>query len=106
MPDMKRIILPIMGMMVFLAGCQSSSDEVITQQPDKADMCVGENCAIMRYESPNGRDLVLETSKHIIEIQAPADVPYSYYVWTGGKDVSQDPDLIIEDGKSMVLVEE
>ena len=91
---------------MLLAGCQSSSEKVITEQSDYTETCAGAGCAIVRYESPNGKDLVLETSKHVIEIQASADVPYSYYVWAGGKDTTQNPDLIIEDGKSMVLVEE
>ena len=102
---MKRIILPLMGMMVILAGCQSSSNEVVDQS-NIVDSCIGANCAVVRYASPNGNDLVLETAKHVIEIQAPADVPYSYYVWAGDKNMSDNPDLIVEDGKSMVLVEE
>ena len=105
MQGMKKIILPLTGAMMILAGCQSSSNDVIEQQ-NIADSCVGANCAVVRYASPNGNDLVLETAKHVIEIQAPADVPYSYYVWAGDKKVSDDPDLIVEDGKSMVLVEE
>lgn len=103
---MKQIILPMMGLMMILAGCQSSSDDVYTEQPNIANACAGANCAVVRYASPNGNDLVLETDKHIIEIQAPTDTPYSYYVWAGDKDVADDPDLIVEDGKSMVLIEE
>lgn len=102
---MKKIILPLAGMMMILAGCRSSSTEVIEQQ-NIADSCDGVQCTVVQYASPNGNDLVLETAKHVIEIQAPADVPYSYYVWAGDKKVSDDPDLIIQDGKSMVLVEE
>jgi hypothetical protein len=101
---MKKLILPLAGMMI-LAGCRSSSNEIIEEQ-NIPDSCTGTNCTVVRVESPNGNDLVLETDRHIIEIQAPADIPYSYYVWTGDKKVSDDPDLIVEDGKSMVLVEE
>lgn len=104
-PSMKKIILPLMGAMVILAGCQSSSNEIV-EQPNIADSCVGTNCAVVRYSTPNGNDLVLETAKHIIEIQAPTNVPYSYYVWAGDKTTADDPDLVVEDGKSMVLVEE
>ena len=95
----------MMGAMVILAGCQSSSNEVVNQS-NIADSCIGTDCSVVRYASPNGNDLVVETAKHVIEIQAPADVPYSYYVWSGEKSVTDDPDLIIEDGKTMVLVEE
>jgi hypothetical protein len=55
---------------------------------------------------PNGNDLVLETERHIIQIQAPADVKYSYRVWAGEKGVDSYPDLVVEDGQAMVLVEE
>ncbi len=102
---MRQIILPLMGLMLVLAGCQSASNEVVEQQ-NIADACVGADCAVIRYASPNGNDLVLETDKHIIEIQAPAGTPYSYYVWAGDKTTADAPDLIVEDGQSMVLVEE
>ena len=102
---MKKIILPMMGAMMVLAGCQSSSNEIVDGS-NIVDSCIGANCAVVRYASPNGNDLVLETAKHVIEIQAPADVPYSYYVWAGDKKVSDDPDLDVEDGKSLVFVEE
>lgn len=105
-PNMKQKILPLMGLMVVLAGCQSSSDEVIVEQPSFADACAGESCAVIRYSSPNGNDLLLETQKHVIQIAAQNDTPYSYYVWTGGKTTADDPDLIVEDGAAMVLVEE
>lgn len=103
---MKHIIFALMGVMVILAGCRSSSNEVIVEQENSADVCAGPNCAIMRYASPNGNDLVVETAKHIIQIQAPADVPYTYQVWAGDKSVTDDPDLIVQDGTAMVLVEE
>lgn len=91
--------------MVVLAGCQSSSGR-FEEDSSVMTSCVGDKCSVVSYTSPNGNDLVLETSKHVIEIQAQQDVPYSYYVWTGGKDTSEDPDLIVKDGQAMVLVEE
>lgn len=101
---MKKISLPFLVLMLGLAGCQSASDDVVSQQGFD---CAGENCEVIRYASPNGNDLVLETSKHVIEIQAQGgDVPYSYYVWTGNKSTNEDPDLVIEDGNAMVLVED
>ena len=96
----------MMGVMLVLAGCQSASDEVIVEQPNIAESCTGADCSVVRYSSPNGNDLVLETEKHVIEIQAPSGTPYSYYVWSGGKSTADDPDLIVEDGNAMVLVEE
>ena len=105
MPSMKQIYLPFMVMMLALAGCRSSSDEVIVDQPVAGD-CIGSQCQIVRYSAPNGNDLVLETDKHVIQIQAQSGTPYSYYVWTDGKDTSADPDLIVEQGSAMVLVEE
>ncbi len=103
---MKHIIVALMGVMVILAGCRSSSNEVVVEQESVTDVCAGTNCAIMRYASPNGNDLVVETAKHIIQVQAPANVPYTYQVWAGEKSVTDDPDLIVQDGKAMVLVEE
>lgn len=103
---MKRIILPLMGVMMVLAGCQSSSDEIIVEQPSIADACAGASCAVIRYSAPNGNDLLLETQKHVIQIAAQNDTPYSYYVWTGGKTTADDPDLIVEDGTAMVLATE
>lgn len=103
---MKKYILPVMGMMLVLAGCQSTSQEFAVEQDNP---CMTNKCAVgdkMLYATPNGNDLVLETSQHVIEIQAQPGTPYSYYVWTGGKGVESDPDLVIEDGQAMMLVEE
>lgn len=88
-----------------LAGCQTTYDEVIVE-PDTQMDCVGANCEIVRYDSPNGNDLVLETDRHIIQIVANPGTKYSYQVWTGDKDTSTDPDLVVRDGNAMVLVEE
>ena len=102
---MKKIILPLAGVMIVLAGCQSSSNK-FEADSNVITSCVGDKCSVVSYTSPDGNDLVLETAKHVIEIQGQQDVPYSYYVWTGGKDTSDDPDLIVADGQAMVLVEE
>ena len=105
-PIMKHMIFALMGVTVILAGCRSSSNEVVVEQENITDVCAGPDCAIMRYASPSGNDLVVETAKHIIQIQAPAKVPYTYRVWAGDKSTTDDPDLIVQDGKAMVLVEE
>ena len=103
---MKKIFFPMLGLMLVLAGCQSASQEGVLPESSVANECVGANCAIVRYASPNGNDLVLETDRHIIEIQAPANVPYTYRVWAGEKSTTADPDLVVHDGQAMVLVEE
>ena len=94
-----------MTFLLVLAGCQSTYDEIIVE-PDAPVDCVGANCEIIRYSSPNGNDLVLETNRHIIQISANPGTKYSYQVWTDGKDTSTDPDLIVQDGNAMVLVSE
>ena len=101
---MKHIFLSLMILMLALAGCRSTSDDVITNeiQPD----CVDANCEIIRYDTPNGNDLVLETAHHIIQIDAAPNVAYQYNVWAGDKEMTDNADLIIRDGQAMILVNE
>ena len=94
-----------MVLMLALAGCRSASDEIYNES-DMSGECVGAECSVIRYASPNGNDLVLETKNHVVEIKAQSNTPYSYYVWTDGRDTSTDPDLIISDGNAMVLTQE
>ena len=100
---MKKLSLFLM--VALLAACQSAPNAEIDEYVDDS-VCVGENCEIVKYSMPNCNDLVLETSKHIIQIDAQPNVKYGYYVWAGDKETTTDPDLIIEDGNAMVLVEE
>ena len=102
---MTNKILPFMVFMLALAGCQSTYDEFIVEPETQMD-CIGTNCEIIRYDSPNGNDLVLETNRHIIQISANPGTKYSYHVWTDGKDTASDPDLIVRDGQAMVLTTE
>lgn len=102
---MKKIILPLLVVMLALAGCRTASDES-TSYADAGNECIGENCAVIKYDTPNGNDLVLETDHHVIQIAAQPETKYSYYVWTGGKTTADDPDMIVEDGNTMILVEE
>ncbi len=92
-------------MVALLAGCQTATEPVGDEYTDDA-VCVGQECEIVRYSMPNGNDLVLETSKHIIQIEAQPNVKYGYYVWAGDKEMTEDPDLVVEDGNAMILVEE
>ena len=100
-PTMKRLILFLF--VASLAACQSATQ---VEEYNDETTCVGENCAIINYSMPNGNDLVLETAHHKIEIAAQPNVKYGYYVWAGDKDTSEDPDLVVEDGTAMVLIEE
>ena len=106
MHGMRKKILPIMGLMLALAGCQSASDEMYYDNMGMVNACDGSDCAVVQYSTPNGNDLVLEPAKHVVQIQAQPNVPYSYYVWTGGKSMDSDPDMIVQDGETMILVEE
>ena len=108
---MKKKCLPFLVLMLALAGCRSASNGVVTEsdiayESDAGYVCADSECTVINYSMPSGNDLVLETERHIIEIAAPTDAQYTYYVWTGGKTTSDDPDLIVSDGQSMVLVEE
>ena len=100
-PTMKKLILFLF--VASLAACQSATQ---VEEYNDETTCVGENCAIINYSMPNGNDLVLETAHHKIEITAQPNVKYGYYVWAGDKDTSDDPDLVVEDGTAMVLIEE
>lgn len=68
--------------------------------------CDNNGTSMIKYSAPNDSDLVLETAHHVIQIQGTPNKPYAYYVWAGGKDYSEDPDLIVEDGAAAILVEE
>lgn len=101
---MKHIILSSLILMLTLAGCRMASDEIdVNEVPYD---CIGENCAVIRYDTPNGNDLVLETAHHIIQIDAAPNVAYQYNVWAGDKEMTDDADLIIRDGQAMILVNE
>lgn len=102
---MKQIIFALSGIVLALAGCQSTSSEEYTDEFETAE-CVGEECSVIKYATPNGNDLVLETDRHIIEIAAQPGTQYSYYVWAGDKDMSDDPDMIVQDGNAMILTQE
>lgn len=103
---MKRIILlPIvMGVMLNLAGCQTTSEPVFVEQ-EVASECIGADCSIIRYAMPNGNDLMLETANHVIQITANPGTPYNYYVWAGNKTTADDPDMIIDQGNAMILTD-
>lgn len=112
--------------MFAVAGCQSRDtleydeyDEYLASFGcNGGNACVGANRARfidadterekqseIRFSRPNGNDLVLETSGYILQVEGAPNKKYDYYVWTGDKDYSDDPDLIIQNGTAAVLVE-
>ena len=102
---MKQTIIALSGIVLALAGCQSTQNQEYTESSIIPE-CAGANCAVVHYASPNGNDLVLETDHHIIQVSAQTDVPYKYYVWAGDKTTADEPDMIVQDGQTMILVEE
>ena len=57
----------------------------------------------IRFSTPRGNDLVLETPGYVLQVEGTPNRRYDYYVWTGEKKYSDDPDLIIQDGVAAVL---
>lgn len=99
---MNKILLPLMVMVLALAGCRTASNDVEYVEPTA--VCAG---GVVEYSMPNGNDLVLETKSHVVHIEAAPNKSYEYRVWTGDKPTSADPDLIVNpDGSSLVLVSE
>lgn len=107
---MKKIILPLLFCGCALAACQSGGPVMDGYVTDgdyiiaNCDDC--DNEQIVRYSMPNGNDLVLETERHLIQVEAEPGKAYNYYVWTGEKLYDDDPDLIINNGQAAVLVDE
>lgn len=101
---MNKILLPLMVMVLALAGCQTASDEYAMEYVEPTAVCAG---GVVEYSMPNGNDLLLETKSHVVHIEATPNKSYEYRVWTGDKPTSADPDLIVNpDGSSLVLVSE
>lgn len=107
---MKKITL--IFCMTALCACQNGNPPASVGYVDEYDYEVPmiESCTSgvsdVEYSSPNGNDLRLETDHHVIQISGAPNSKYTYYVWTGGRTYEQDPNLIVEDGVSAVLVEE
>ena len=102
MCGMKRNLLFLILATLSVAGCWSDNAPV-TEFVDCIN-CGGVN--MVEYSMPNGNDLKLETAHHVIQIDGLPGKQYDYYVWTGDKDYSDDPDIIINDGTAAVLVSE
>ncbi len=108
---MKKNIFVLFVMACALAGCQNGGQEAVDcsvcTQCQVTPPC--ENCIAdgkVQYSMPNGNDLVLETSRRVLHVEAQPNKKYDYYVWTGDKSYEDDPDLIVQDGVAAVLVEE
>ena len=104
---MKRNILFLMVAALAVAGCRSQNAPVEGVDNVEYIDCVNCNGADMvQYSMPNGNDLKLETAHHVIEVQGQPGKQYDYYVWTGEREYSDDPDLIIQEGVAAIRVEE
>lgn len=111
---MKKIIS--LTFILALVGCAQAPEVYPVNAPvcPEGQVCEIENiiacktpdCSDVLFDTPNGNDLLLETDNHIIHINAEPNKSYIYYVWVGDKDMTADPDLIVEDGIAAVLVEE
>lgn len=93
---MKRYIFAIL--LLGLAGCMSGAPEIPSVE------CAGD-CSGVEFSMPNGNDLKLETDRHVVHVTADPDTDYAYYVWTGDKSYSDDPDIIIENGDAYILTD-
>ena len=60
----------------------------------------------IKFSTPAGNDLRLETDEYVLKIEGAPNKQYDYYVWTGEKQYTDDPDLIIQNGTAAVLVKE
>ena len=101
---MKKNILFLLVAAAAIAGCRSNDAPVDNVDVIDCVNCDGVN--MVQYSMPNGNDLKLETVHHVIEIQAQPGKQYDYYVWTGEKSYSDDPDLVVQDGEASVLIEQ
>lgn len=61
--------------------------------------------SVVKFATPNGNDLVLETERHIIHITGQKNVPYAYGVWLGDREMTDDPDMVVGGGAAAILVE-
>ncbi len=111
---MKKNIFGLFILAGVLAACQNGGQEMVdcsncTQCNESAQIAPCANCIAggrVQYSMPNGNDLVLETSKRVLHIEAQPNKKYDYYVWTGDKSYEEDPDLIVQEGVAAVLVTE
>lgn len=104
---MKRNILFLMVAALAVAGCWSKNAPVDAVDNAEYVDCVDcDGAHMVQYSMPNGNDLKLETAHHVIEVQGQPGKKYDYYVWTGKREYSDDPDLIVQDGVAAIRIEE
>ena len=99
---MKKKVLFLLIAALAFAGCRSN-DVPVEEYTDCVN-CGGVN--VVKYSMPHGNDLKLETAHHVIEIEGQPGKQYDYYVWTGEKTYSDDPDIVVQEGTAAVLVKE
>lgn len=61
--------------------------------------------SVVKFATPNGNDLVLETERHVIHITGRENVPYAYGVWLGDREMTDDPDMVVSGNTAAILVE-
>ena len=101
---MKRNILFLIVAALAFAGCRSNDAPVTDAEPVECINCG--DVQMVKYSTPNGNDLKLETTRHVVQIDGQPGKQYDYYIWMGEKSYDDAPDLIISDGQTSVLVEE
>ena len=124
---MKKNILFLLVAVLAIAGCRQgysyddgieyvSEDGPVVEQCARTVGCTkcamsagipdcGVSQQVIRYSTPNGNDLRVETSKHVLQIDGQPDKKYDYYIWAGDKTYADEPDVVI-DGVSSVMVEQ
>jgi len=117
---MKRNILFLLIAALAFAGCRS--DDAPVYEPEYFDysncgagmnndarcgaMGPHDDVQMIQYSTPNGNDLRVETSRHVVQIDGQPNKKYDYYIWAGEKTYADDPDIIIQDGTASVLIEQ
>lgn len=107
MHDMKYVYVYLLVLIFALSGCWvGGNNRVVSEIVDFDYVECADGNGVVKYSTPNGNDLMLETDHHIIQIDAQPNVQYEYRVWVGDKTYETDPDLVITDGTAYILQDE
>lgn len=103
----KIISLAVLGLLAACGGANGPDYDYIENADDyrfvAADDTLATEQSVIKYSVPRDGDLTLETAHHVIKIQGDPNKQYAYHVWAGDKPTTDDPDLIVEDDKVMIL---
>ena len=61
---------------------------------------------VIKYSTPNGNDLKVETSHHILKVEGVPNKSYDYYIWAGDKTYADEPDVVIQDAGPSLTVKD